>query len=181
MREYSARYLKEVFSALPPLAKLLLIFIVVNALLIVGIASIRTVSFNNIATIKAINVGVYWDANCTLPVNETPTPSFDGETPLPISEPSGIDWGSIEPGERKSVDVYVRNDGNSECVLEITAVDWTPENAVDYIGLTSDYQDQPLGVTSEDSALKVSLILVVSPYIQDVTVFSFQIVIEAVG
>ena len=181
LREYSARYLKEVFSALPPLAKLLLIFVVVNALLIVGTTSVRIVNFGNIATIKAINVGVYWDANCTLPVTESPGISPGGEVPLGSSEPPGIDWGLIEPGERKSVDVYVRNEGNSEVVLDITAVDWTPENAVNYIGLTSDYQGQLLGVTSEDSTLKVSLILVVSPYIQNVTVFSFQIVIEAIG
>ena len=181
LREYSARYLKEVFSALPPLAKLLLIFVVVNALLIAGTTSIRIVNFGNIATIKAVNVGVYWDANCTLPVTESPGISPGGEATLGSSEPPGIDWGLIAPGEKKSVDVYVRNEGNSECVLEITAVDWTPENAVNYIGLTSDYQGQLLGVTSEDSTLKVSLILVVSPYIQDVTVFSFQIVIEAIG
>ena len=180
LRKYSTHYLKEVFIVLPPLAKLLLIFGVVNALLIVGTISVRIVSFGNIATIKGVNVGVYWDANCTLPVTESPGISPGGEAPLG-SEPPGIDWGLIEPGERKSVDVYVRNEGNSECVLEIMAVDWTPENAVNYIGLTSDYQGQLLGVTSEDSTLKVSLILVVSPYVQDVTVFSFQIVIEAIG
>lgn len=181
LREYSARYLKEVFSTLPPLAKLLLIFVVVNALLIVGTTSMRIVSFGNIATIKAVNVGVYWDANCTLPVNETPKPGPDGESPLPISEPPGIDWGLIGPGERKTIEVYVMNEGTTECILEITTDDWTPDEVTNYIGFTTDYQNQPLGVKPEDSTLKVGLILVVSPSIRDVTTFGFQIIIEAIG
>ena len=181
MRKYSAQYLKEVFTALPPLAKLLLIFGLVNALLIVGTTSVRIVSFGNIATIKAVNVGVYWDANCTLPVDETLKPGPEGVAPLPISDPPGIDWGLIEPGESKTIEVYVKNEGTTECILEITTDDWTPDMATKYIGFTTDYQNQSLGVKLEDSVLKVGLILVVSPYIRDVTTFGFQIIIEAVG
>lgn len=178
---FSSRYLKEVFGALPPLAKLLLIFALVNAIVIVSTISVRIVSFGNMATIKAINVGVYWDENCTIPVDESPwtNSTSDGEQPRPGS--SGIDWGFLGPGETKKVDVYVKNDGNTECTLDIYSEEWSPELAAEYIGFTTDYQGQALGTEVEENVLRISLILHVSVNIQDVTSFQFQIVIQATG
>jgi hypothetical protein len=181
LRKFSARYLKEVFVALPPLAKLLLIFGLVNALLIVGTASVKIVSWGNMATIRAVNVGVYWDEGCICPVDVAPGVNLTSGSPAPLAGAAGIDWGLMGLGETKRVDVYVKNEGASECTLEIYAEEWDPELAGDYIGLTSDYQGQVLGTEDGDSVLKVTLILYVPMNIHDVTTFKFQVVIQATG
>ena len=180
MRRFSVRYLKEVLRTLTPLAKLLLIFVLVNTILIVGTTTVRIVSFGNMASIKAIDVGVYWDEYCISPVDVAPGVNLTSSGPRPLAGSSGINWGFLAPGETKSVDVYVKNEGNFECTLKIFTEEWNPELAADYIGFATDYQDQILG-TEEGSVLKVSLTLVISVNIHDVSTFSFQIVIQAIG
>ncbi len=153
---FSPSVAKDVFSALPPIFKLLIVLAIVNGFLIANTASTQFVVFRNTAIVKSIDIGVYWDVDCTSPVE-------------------AIDWGIIEPGENKTVDVYVRNEGNSELVLSIWAANWSSPEVEHYINFTSDYQGQPIGV---DGAIRVALILSLSWDVRDITAFSFDVVIE---
>ena len=51
--------------------------------------TINPATIGNVGSIKAINIEVYWDSNCT-------------------DEVSTIEWGTLEPGSSRNVTVYVR-------------------------------------------------------------------------
>jgi len=155
----SARTTKEIFLALPPLFKLLVIFVILNTFLVVSISSIQLRVFRNTAIIKSINVGIYWDPNCTNPVED-------------------IDWGVIEPGESKMVMAYMKNEGNWEMSLSIKATGWEPDAAEQYMSFNSDYEGQRIGI---GDVMHVALILSLSRDVRDLSVFSFHVVIEASG
>ncbi|MCW3986009.1 MAG: hypothetical protein NWE91_06345 [Candidatus Bathyarchaeota archaeon] len=150
---------RDVFAAWPPIFKLLIVLAIVNGFLIANTASTQLVVFRNTAIVKSINIGVYRDVDCTSPVE-------------------AIDWGIIEPGENMTIDVYVRNEGNSELVLSIWAANWSSPEVEHYMNFTSDYQDQPIGV---GDALPVALILSLSWDVRDITAFSFDVIIETRG
>jgi hypothetical protein len=138
------------------------VWAILNTFLIAGIASQQLMVFRNTAIVKSINVSAYWDFECTKPV-------------------VGIDWGIIEPGENKTVVVYMRNEGNWELTLSIWAANWSSPEAERYMNFTSDYEGQPIGVDEDENTMSVALILFVLPEIRDVTSFSFDVIVEAVG
>jgi len=117
----------------------------------------RTIS--NAGSLKAVGVGVYWDAGLTNRV-------------------SSIEWGVLEPGSSKNVTVYVRNEGNSVFDLTMYASNWNPSNASDYMTLIWDYGGQSINV---GEAAQVTLTLSVSANIEGITTFSFDIVIVGNG
>jgi len=117
----------------------------------------RTIS--NAGSVKAVGVGVYWDAGLTNKV-------------------SSIDWGLVEPGSNENASVYVRNEGNSIVNLTLSTSNWNPSNASTYMTLTWDYGGQSLSV---GEAVQVTLTLWISSNIQGITNFSFDIVIMASG
>jgi len=149
----------EVFSALPPIAKLLVVLLVINAFLVAATGSTQLMVFRNTAIIKSIEVGVYQDAGCSYPVE-------------------GIDWGIIEPGQDLTKIVYMRNEGNWEFHLSVYAANWTPPETESYMSLTSDYQGQPIPV---GSTIRVELILSLSEDVRDIASFDFDLVIEVEG
>ena len=152
------------FSNLPPLFRLLVIVTLLNAFMILGIAGHRSLVFRNTAIIKSINVGVYWDADCTKPIEEL----------------EGIDWGIVEPGRNATAAVYIRNEGNYECCLNVTAADWYPVEVEDYLTLRADYDGEPIGV---GETLLVELVLNAKLNIafSGITSFDFLIIIDASG
>jgi len=117
----------------------------------------RTVS--NVGAVKAIGVGVYWDQACT-----------NGVT--------SINWTMIEPGSNVSKTCYIRNEGNSASTLSLQTSNWNPSEAADYIDLSWDYGGQTI---NPEEAVRVILTLSVSSSIQDITSFSFDIIISATG
>ena len=106
--------------------------------------------------VKAFGVEVYWDSNCSVPV-------------------SPIDWGLVEPGLASNVTVYIRNEGNYGVTLFLSADNWTPENASDYLTLRWDYVGQIINL---GETIQVTLSLLASPDIEDITSFSFDIIIS---
>lgn len=121
--------------------------------------SISDKTISNVGSVKAIGVGVYWYENCT-------------------SEVSFIDWGMLEPGSSKNVTVYIRNEGNSVANLTMYASNWNPLNASDYMDLSWNYEGQDINVSE---VLEVTFTLIISPEIQGITSFSFDIVIVGSG
>jgi hypothetical protein len=117
----------------------------------------RTIS--NAGTVKAIGVGVYSDSECNSPL-------------------SSIDWGTLEPGANQSVTCYIRNEGNSASVLSVETSNWSPPSVSDYMTFGWDYAGQPL---SPGEVVEVTFTLAVSPSIDGITSFSFDVVIVGSG
>ena len=112
-----------------------------------------------IVTPPGVEVGVYWDSGCG-------------------SRVSSIDWGTIEPGSSKDVMVYIRNEGDAAITLYLETTNWDPETAPDYITLSWDYGGQSV---NPDEVVQATLTLSVSSSIEEITSFSFDIVITASG
>lgn len=117
----------------------------------------RTVS--NSGSIKAIGVDVYWDQACTNPV-------------------SSVNWGIVNPGGNRNITVYIKNTGNSPVTLSMTASNWNPTEATNYMALTWNYAGQTLNA---NDVTQVMFTLTVSASITGITNFSFDITIAASG
>lgn len=108
----------------------------------------------NAGDVKAVGVGVYWDSDCT-------------------SNVTSINWGFLEPGTTADVTVYIKNEGNIAVVLSMTTDNWDPTSASDHITLSWNRESHVLNSGSVQAVLTLS----VSPEINDVTSFSFDITI----
>jgi hypothetical protein len=146
--------------AKPNLALLLVIISValVGALAVSGILSTsRTIGSSG--TVKAINVEVYWDSECTQVVSE-------------------VDWGFCDPGSTIDKTVYIKNTGNAPLALSMTYSGWSPTEASDYISLSWDSEGAEIAAGSVKTAV---LTLSISETITGIMDFSFNIVIEGTG
>jgi len=103
-----------------------------------------------------VGVGFYWDNNCTDPV-------------------SFVDWGTIWPGSTVNVTVFVKNEGSQTISLNITAENWTPIETTSYMTFSSNYMGQTINLQEN---LQITLILTTSPNIEEITSFSFDIVVS---
>jgi hypothetical protein len=110
-------------------------------------------------TVKAVGVGVFWDSNCTNSV-------------------SFIDWGMVEPGSMNNVTVCVRNEGNVAASLSLATDNWNPSNASNYLALSWNYDGRPLNPLE---VAQVTLTLAVSPSVQGIESFRFDIIISISG
>lgn len=110
-------------------------------------------------TVKGIGVAVYSNAACT-------------------SKLSSIDWGMLEPGENESVTAYIRNEGNYVITISLSTENWSPSSASQYITLSWDYDGQSV---NPDEVVEVTFTLAVSSSIDDITDFSFDIIIVGSG
>lgn len=113
----------------------------------------------NVATIKTVGVGVYEDADCTLPLTQ-------------------IDWGILEPGTAKSFGAYLRNESNVPISLNMTTQKWSPPGAESFISVSWDQESNTLEV---NQVVSVTFTLSVSADISGFTSFSFEIVIIGSG
>ena len=113
------------------------------------------VTLPNVGTVRAIGVGVYWDAGCSYQV-------------------TSIDWGTVESGATVNVIVYIKNEGNAPMTLSSQTENWSPSTASSYMSLNWDYAGQTIDV---DGVIQVTLSLSVSDTIEGITSFSFDIVI----
>jgi len=115
------------------------------------------VTISSAQIVKSISVGVYQNRACTKRVLV-------------------IDWGLVEPGSTKGVTVFVRNEGNVAVRLSLEAIDWGPSNASDFVRLAWDYDGK---VIKPRQVIRVVLALSVSPSMEGISAFSFNIVIVA--
>jgi hypothetical protein len=112
-------------------------------------------TISNVGSLKAIGVGVYWDAALT-------------------NEVSSIDWGVLEPGLSSNKTVYILNDGESSISLTLSTSNWNPSNASQFITLNWDYDGESIAPSEN---VKVTFELAISANISGITNFSFDIVI----
>ena len=135
------------------------LMLMVWLLVAIAVSTMNLVLISNIGRIKTVNVGVYEDFDCTVPL-------------------SYIDWGMLEPSDVRNEIAYIQNEANVPIILTLTTQDWVPSNASDFISLTWDYDGSEIAV---DAVVEVVFSLTVSPDISAIESFSFDIIIVGEG
>lgn len=110
-------------------------------------------------SVKAINVEVYWDVECTQVV-------------------TSIDWGNPEPGDSLNRTIYVKNTGSAPMTLNMSCSGWSPTEAANYLTLSWNRDGAQVNAGEVVNAV---LTLSVSSFVSGITDFSFNIVIEGSG
>jgi hypothetical protein len=134
---------------------------VVVVLMTAGVLALLSVNrtLTTTGTIGTVNVGVYSDANCTVPV-------------------SSLVWGTVEPGASPVETVYVKNLGTVTETLNMTSNAWTPSACSSYMTLTWDAENASVTV---GNAVKADFTLTISSSVTGITSFSFNIVVTGTG
>ena len=109
--------------------------------------------------IETLNVGVYWDTNCTNPVNS-------------------LDWGRLDPGSTSNISFIIRNEGNRYSTLFLNATNWNPTNASNYLTLKWNYDGRTL---SPNAITAVTLSLIIASTTHGIENFTFDVIIGANG
>ena len=133
-------------------------FALVGGLAVSGLLT-TYVTLSSTGSVKAINVEVYWDLECTQVV-------------------SSIDWGVPEPGDSINKTAYIKNTGTAQMTLHMSCSGWNPVEAGDFLALSWDREG---AVIDAGEVLPFTLTLTVSDTISGITDFSFNIVIEGTG
>jgi hypothetical protein len=130
-------------------------------IIVVGVSAwvSQTWYIHNNATMKTVGVEVYWDQALTENV-------------------ASIDWGIFEPGQNKTVRVYIKSVANVPSTLNMSTSNWLPSNASLYITLSWSYNGI---VLNPNDVIPVDLTLAASPSITGIKNFSFDITITAQG
>ena len=127
----------------------------------IGVSGLLSASktLSSSGSIKAVNVEVFSDLACTLPV-------------------SSLDWGTLEPLDVVTRTVYVKNTGNADMTLHMAISNWSPAGASNYLTVTWDQESTTL---SADEVATAVISLTVLEGITGIDTFTFQIVIEGTG
>jgi len=116
-------------------------------------------SIPNSGEIKGVNVSVYQNSACTIPL-------------------SSWNWSLLEPGSSTLKTMYVKNEGNTPMTLNMTTNTWVPSNAPTYVTVTWNRES---AVVNAGSNVQANVTLAVSPSITGITSFSFTMVITGTG
>jgi archaellum component FlaG (FlaF/FlaG flagellin family) len=130
---------------------------IAGALLTVTTLAALNVSENlsSTGTITAVNLDIYSDSACTIPI-------------------TSISWGNVAPGSANPTTIYIKNTGNVAETLTMTSGSWTPSNANTYLTLTWNRQNTVLAAGASTSA---TLTLTAASNCGSLTTFSFTITI----
>ena len=142
--------------------KLVLAAVFVCGLLIGGVSFAAVnylVQIRNVGRIRAIGVQVFADETLTTILEE-------------------VDWGTLNPGENRSVNAWIKNTGNDAQKLILWTESWDPVTAQNSIMLSWDYGNEWI---SAGASVPVTFTLSVDPSISDVDSFSFDIWIKGVA
>jgi len=133
----------------------IIVIVVFASQTIVGqFSSLRLIG--STGTVTFIDVGVYWDANCS-------------------SRVDSLDWGSVAPGSNVTKTVFIRNEGNEPSTLFLNTTHWNPSNASDYIKLNWNCKEHIL--YPQDPPTEVTLTLSIAPITEEIKYFNFDIII----
>lgn len=106
--------------------------------------------------IQSVGVAAYTDASC-------------------VARVSDVAWGSLAPGSSATNVIYLKNEGTTSLTLSLNTASWSPTSAANYITLNWNYNGQPI---APDQVVPVTLTLSVSPNIDGISYFGFEIVID---
>lgn len=117
------------------------------------------VQIRNVGTIRAVGVEVYSDESLEQILHE-------------------VSWGTLNPGENKSVTAWIKNTGNDAQKLILWTEGWEPVDAQNSILLSWDYNNEWIEASS---SIPVTFTLTVDPNISGVENFCFDIWIKGVA
>ena len=100
-------------------------------------------------------IGIYSDTQCT-------------------TQQTSLAWGTLEPGANQSITCYIKNEGDDPTTLSLETLNWIPTEASTYISLNWNYNNQTI---NPDNSIPAIFTLTVSPDIEGITTFSFDITI----
>jgi len=115
-------------------------------------------TINNAGNVNIIGVGVYWEASCT-------------------NEVSTINWSYVEPGSTQDTTIYIRNEGTITMTMNMTTSNWSSPQASAYITLNWNREGSQV---NPNAVLETVLTLTVSPYVTEMSGFSFDITITGI-
>jgi len=152
---------KEKFWQLLPSTRVIVCFVAVSvaALLVGAVIGASLVRIRNVGTIRAIGVEVYANQGLTEILQE-------------------ISWGTLNPGDTKTFDAYIKNTGNDSQKLVMWTETWNPGAAQNSITLSWNYANEL--IPSGDS-IAVTFSLTVDSDISDVVNFSFEVIVQGVA
>ena len=142
--------------------KLLLVAVFVCGLLFGAVsyaAASNIVKVRNVGTIRAVGVEVYADESLEQILHE-------------------VSWGTLNPGEYKSVTAWIKNTGNDAQKLILWTEGWDPVEAQNSITLSWNYTSEWI---EAGSAIPVTFTLAVDAEISGVESFYFDIWIKGVA
>lgn len=148
---------RDALKPLLAIAIVLILFLFISQALTGFFSSLRLVS--NFGAVRVVGVGVYWDINCTSPVNY-------------------LDWGELKAGSMKNITVFVRNEGSANATLFLNTSNWNPPDASKFITLGWDYDQQLLQPTE---IADITLTLTISSATRGLESFKFDVVIGIGG
>lgn len=125
-------------------------------LVLTGLLQLRGTVLNVSAVETQQDIGVYWDQKCTQIV-------------------TSISWGTLTPGQTKTVTFYVRNEGNSTIRLVLSTANYNPSSASNYISLNTSANNSKADV---NQTIKVTPTLNISSKTKGITGFSFDLAIN---
>ena len=142
--------------------KLLLAAVFVVGLLF-GAVSYAAVNYlvqiRNLGRIRVIGVQVFADEKLTTVLDE-------------------INWGTLNPGDTRKVNAWIKNTGNDAQKLVLWTENWNPVPAQNSIMLNWDYGNEWI---TAGTAFPVTFTLTVDSVISDVESFSFDIRVKGVA
>jgi hypothetical protein len=152
---------KQKFWNLLPSTRVIVCFVAVSvaALLVGAVIGASLVRIRNVGTIRAIGVEVYKDQSLTEVLHE-------------------ISWGTLNPGDTKTFDAWIKNTGNDSQKLVMWTETWNPGAAQNHITLTWNYNNQPIPA---GDYIPVKFTLTVDSNISDVVGFSFDVIVQGVA
>lgn len=118
-------------------------------------ALLVTYTISNTANLHTVGVGVYWDSGFADPV-------------------TSIDWGTLSPGSTVDNTIYVRNEGTTPFMLNMTTDNWNPPSALTHITVSWNREGY---VLDSGEYVEAILTMTVSPSVSGFSSFSFDIMI----
>ena len=89
---------------------------------------------------------------------------------------TNVDWGSLNGGGTANATVWIKNTGNSNVKLNMTAVNWSPANASLWMTLTWNQEGKTLAPAQ---VVQANLVLTVNASVDvNISDFAFNIVIS---
>jgi hypothetical protein len=144
---------KVVFAIAVLLATILLVVCITFALMH------ATHRIESTATVKVIGVGIYQDELCNFLL-------------------TNISWGFLDPGDTENFTAYIKNESNVPISLIMYTENWQPQNATDFISFSWNYDGPSMPV---ESVIQVVFFLEISPEVEGITAFSFDLFITGAG
>lgn len=148
---------RDALKPLLAIAIVLILFIFISQALTGFFSSLRLAS--SFGAMRVVGVGVYWDINCTSPVNY-------------------LEWGELEAGSMRNITIFVRNEGGANATLFLNTTNWNPPEASEFITLAWNYNQQLL---LPMKTADITLTLSIASATRGLEAFNFDVVIGTNG